>query len=228
VFESEPSTRRVAEADRENRARADEFDDLVNMAAHLADASTATLCIAESGRLRLAASHPAPLPAVTAATWPVTWRCGRRWSATPRCCTYPTRGIEHVARPAAPCRTGSARVRARRRRARHHGQPLGVLCVADAQPRATLSDGLVENLHRLARVATRLIERRALQRSNRIAGQIAQADFSGVIVVDAIGCVTYANTAAGNLFGGRAVLGANCTRSFPPACNATRTTRSNG
>jgi len=52
VFESEPADQDdVAEADRENARGADEFDDLVNMAAHLADASTATLCIVESGRL---------------------------------------------------------------------------------------------------------------------------------------------------------------------------------
>src|SRR6476619_5895883 len=67
------------------------------------------------------------------------------------------------------------------------GHPLGVLCVAAARPRESVAGALVENLHRLARVATRLIERRALQRSNRIAAQIAQADFSGVIVVDVAG-----------------------------------------
>ena len=58
VFEPEPADQDAAAgADRENAHGADEFDDLVKMAAHLADASTATLCIAESGRLRLAASQ---------------------------------------------------------------------------------------------------------------------------------------------------------------------------
>src|SRR4249919_1465011 len=63
VFESESADQDdVAEPDRDSVRGAYEFDDLVTMAAHLAGVSTATLCIAESDRLRLAASHPAPLP----------------------------------------------------------------------------------------------------------------------------------------------------------------------
>jgi len=215
VFESESADQDdVAEADRDSVRGADEFDDLVTMAAHLAGVSTATLCIAESDRLRLAASHPAPLPPGAA----VMLACDAAlWSALDR-----ETPVLHIAdarsdarcdalhgTPEAPAFVLGVAV------LDTSGQPLGVLCVADAQPRATLAEGLVENLHRLARVATRLIERRALQRSNRIAGKIAQADFSGVIVVDASGCVTYANTAAGTLFGGRAVLGADLHALFP-------------
>src|SRR4249919_3124732 len=82
VFESEPVDQDdIADADRDSARGADEFDDLVNMAAHLADASTATLCIAESGRLRLEASHPAPLPTDAA----VTLACDvALWSALER------------------------------------------------------------------------------------------------------------------------------------------------
>jgi PAS domain S-box-containing protein len=213
VFDLDPSQEAADGAMPASERGADEFDDLVNMAAHLAGVSIATLCIAESGQLRLAASLPAPLPAganalaCDVALWsvldgdtPVLHLPDARLD--PRCAALRV----HADAPAFVLGVAVLDT---------SGHPLGLLCVADAQPRHVLADGLVENLHRLARVATRLVERRALQRSNRIAGQIAQADFSGVIVLDATGCVTYANTAAGNLFGGRAMLGAGMHELFP-------------
>jgi diguanylate cyclase (GGDEF)-like protein len=99
------------------------------------------------------------------------------------------------------------------------GEHAGVLSVYDSAPHASLPAGAIESLQRLGRMAIRLVGRRALERSNRIAGQIAHADFSGVIVVDGTGCVTYANATAGELFD-RAVVGAEIHSLFPPDAQA--------
>jgi hypothetical protein len=55
VFDLDPSQEAADGAMPASERGADEFDDLVNMAAHLAGVSIAALCIAESGQLRLAA-----------------------------------------------------------------------------------------------------------------------------------------------------------------------------
>lgn len=95
------------------------------------------------------------------------------------------------------------------------GQPLGVLSVADTRPRTSVSDDVLAMLQRLARLAARLIERQALERSVRIAAQIAQADFSAVIVVDADGATTYANAAAQAMFGTAIATGQPVRALFP-------------
>ena len=192
---------------------ADEFDDLVNIAAQLAHVPMATISVAEGGRLRLAASHGSGamtipcdhvLSSVAGATTPLLLvpdaRADQRFAGDPL--VAGAGGIRFFIGIALLDSTG---------------QYLGVLSIADTQPRLAVADELIGNLHRLARIAARMVERRALQRSNHIAGQIAQADFSGVIVVDTDGCVSYANTAASSFFSGRTVLGACVQDLFPPA-----------
>ena len=91
----------------------------------------------------------------------------------------------------------------------HTGQPLGTLCVVgDALPPV---DTLERGLRRLGRLATRLLERHQLQRRNRIASQIMQADFSAVVVTDDDGRIAFANRAAQRMFG----RGARAMRCMP-------------
>ena len=84
------------------------------------------------------------------------------------------------------------------------GHCVGTLAIADTVARAGLPGDGEQVLERLARLAARLLERRQLQRRNRIAAQIMQADFSAVVVVDGNDCVVFVNRAAEALFGGRA------------------------
>lgn len=97
------------------------------------------------------------------------------------------------------------------------GQCLGVLGVADTAPRADATHA-TETLERLGRLAARLLERHQLQRRNRIAAQIMQADFSAVVVTDARGDVVFVNRAAQALFGSgaRAMRGQPMELLFPP------------
>ena len=101
-----------------------------------------------------------------------------------------------------------------------NGAQLGVLGVADRQPRAAVSADALEMLQRLARLAARLIERRAFERGIRIAEQIAQADFSAIVVSDAAGATTFANAAAQALFGPAIATGEPVRALFPPALQA--------
>lgn len=192
---------------------ADEFDDLVNMAAQLAQVPMATIAVAEGGRLRLAASHGSgagmiPCDHVL---------CGAVDAATPILELPDVRADMRFRHDPLVMAVDGLRSYLGIALLDSTGQYLGVLSLADMQPRAAATGELLDNLHRLARIAARLVERRALQRSNHIAGQIAQADFSGVIVVDTDGRVSYANTAASNFFSGRTVLGASVQDLFPPA-----------
>ncbi len=84
------------------------------------------------------------------------------------------------------------------------GHCVGTLGVADTVSRDGLPPDRGPALDRLVRLATKLLDRRQLQRRNRIASQIMQADFSAVVVVDARDCVVFVNRAAEALFGGRA------------------------
>ena len=84
------------------------------------------------------------------------------------------------------------------------GHCIGTLAIADTVARASLPGDGDQVLERLARLAARLLERRQLQRRNRIAAQIMQADFSAVVVVDGSNSVAFVNRAAEALFGGRA------------------------
>ncbi|MGH8084440.1 MAG: putative bifunctional diguanylate cyclase/phosphodiesterase [Lysobacter sp.] len=84
------------------------------------------------------------------------------------------------------------------------GHCIGTLGIADTVARAGLAGDGEQVLARLARLAARLLERRQLQRRNRIAAQIMQADFSAVVVVDGSDSVVFVNRAAEALFGGRA------------------------
>jgi diguanylate cyclase (GGDEF)-like protein/PAS domain S-box-containing protein len=84
------------------------------------------------------------------------------------------------------------------------GTPLGVLAVADTTPRPACGRDLLRALERLAGLGERLVERHDLARRNRIATQIMQAGFSALIVTDGHGLITMANRAAETLFGMRA------------------------
>ncbi|MEG3192683.1 putative bifunctional diguanylate cyclase/phosphodiesterase [Lysobacter sp. D1-1-M9] len=97
------------------------------------------------------------------------------------------------------------------------GQCLGVLGVADTAARPDVTQA-TETLERLGRLAARLLERHQLQRRNRIAAQIMQADFSAVVVTDARGDVVFVNRAAQALFGSgaRAMRGQPIELLFPP------------
>jgi diguanylate cyclase (GGDEF)-like protein/PAS domain S-box-containing protein len=102
------------------------------------------------------------------------------------------------------------------------GHGLGVLAVADTVARDRLPPASEPLLGQLARLAARLLERHQLQRRNRIAAQIMQADFSAVVVIDASGGVVFVNHAAETLFGGRArgMRGMPVEMLFPPHLQA--------
>ena len=97
------------------------------------------------------------------------------------------------------------------------GLLLGVLSVADREPRTAVTDAVLATLRRLGRLAARLIERQAFERSNRVAEQIARADFSAVVVVDPAGAVTFANAAAQAVFGPAVATGQPVAALFPLA-----------
>jgi diguanylate cyclase (GGDEF)-like protein/PAS domain S-box-containing protein len=84
------------------------------------------------------------------------------------------------------------------------GTPLGVLAVADTAPRPACGRDLLRAMERLAGLGERLLERHDLARRNRIATQIMQAGFNALIVTDEHGQITMANRAAESLFGMRA------------------------
>ncbi|TBR08177.1 MAG: EAL domain-containing protein [Lysobacter sp.] len=81
---------------------------------------------------------------------------------------------------------------------------IGVLAVADTLPRATCGRDTLRAVERLAGLAELLLERHQLQRRNRIATQIMQATFSAMVVTDENGEVTLVNRAGETMFGMRA------------------------
>lgn len=97
---------------------------------------------------------------------------------------------------------------------------VGVLSVADTHARAPAPEAMRESLRQLGRIAARLVERRLLQRHQRIAGQIAHGDFSGVLVFDAQGCLGFANAAAHALFGHELAPGTPAETLFPTELQA--------
>lgn len=100
------------------------------------------------------------------------------------------------------------------------GRPAGVLFAGDPQPRAGVRAPAQALVQRLARVCVSVLERRRLERTTRIAEQIAYADFSGVIVVDGRGEVTFANPAADVIFGQPLHVGLRVAELFPDALQA--------
>ncbi|HZX80604.1 MAG TPA: EAL domain-containing protein [Lysobacter sp.] len=102
------------------------------------------------------------------------------------------------------------------------GGHVGTLAVADTAPRAACGRGTMQALARVAGLGERLIERHCLQRRHRIATQIMQAGFDAMIVVDEHGQVTLTNRAAEVLFGvrGRRMRGMPLDVLFPAQLQA--------
>lgn len=197
-------------------ASADEFADVVCMAAQMLDAPVALLAAREGGRLHVLAERglgsgpvsPAqPLFAGLGGDAPLRLLLDAR--------AEPAFADDPLVRAAPALRfffavdlTGP------------NGDSLGVLAVADPRARVAMRGAAQLQLERLARMAAGLIERRRLARSTRIAEQIAHADFSGVIVVDGIGHVTFANPAANAIFGQPLAAGTRVAALFPDELQA--------
>lgn len=191
----------------------DEFDDLLGMAAQLIDAPLGVIAIVEGADFRLAAARSLGMAVIPHDHG----MCRAVDVATPLLQLPDARSDARFRDDPLVIANGGIRFYlGLALRDSDDGHLLGVLSLSDSQPRVAVSDAVIEKLQRLARIAARLIERRALQRSNRIAGQIAQADFSGVIVVESDGVVSYANSAASSLFDDRIVLGTRVQVLFPP------------
>ncbi len=190
-----------------------EFDDLVCMASQLFDAPIALIAVAEGGHFQTVAergygkslvprehaicravNHDTPLLFVSDAAADARFRDD----------------------PAVACPDG-VRFYLGIALFGSTGVQLGVLGVADSRPRTAVPADALAMLHRLARLAARLVERRAFERSNRLAEQIARADFSAVVVVDAAGAVTFANAAAQAVFGPAVAIGQPLDALFPAA-----------
>ncbi len=190
-----------ADPDAADTAGGAEFDDLIALATDLLGARGAGIAVGRHAHARwIAGLHMPPAAGLEAL-----------FAATDT-----DAGALHIATADAdPARPGPVLSVAGIALSDPAGQPLGTLCVAgDAlPPPAALEPGL----RRLARLATRLLERHQLQRRNRIAAQIMQADFSAVVVTDDDGCIAFANRAAQRMFGrgARAMRGTPLAVLFP-------------
>lgn len=194
----------------------DEFDDLVRMAAQLLDSPIAMIAVAEGGDFRMAAERGLGLA-----------RIPREHAI----CRAISRDTPLLILPDA---TADARFRDDPAVARADGVRfyigiglfdssdtlLGVLGVADRQPRASVPPETLVMLQRLARLAARLIERRALEHNSRIVELIAQVDFSAMVVADAGGAVKFANRAAQAMFGQAVAVGEPVLALFPASLQA--------
>jgi diguanylate cyclase (GGDEF)-like protein/PAS domain S-box-containing protein len=190
---------------------ADEFDDVVCMAAQMLDAPVAVLAARENGRLHVLAergfgsgalSPSQPLFAGLGDDAPLRLLLDASMEAE--------FADDPLVRNAPSLRfffaidlTGAS------------GESLGVLAIADPRARVAMRGAAQLQIERLARMAAGLVERRRLARSTRIAEQIAYVDFSGVIVVDGAGLVTFANPAADAIFGQPLAAGTAVASLFP-------------
>lgn len=190
----------------------DEFNDLAHMASHLLDTQTALVFMAEGEGFRVVAEHG----------------CVKAQGFCERAiCRSVNEGTQLLMVLDA---SADARFRDDRMVAVDGvrfflgiallgptGQQLGVLAVADLQPRASVPEEALAMLRRLARVASRLLERRSLERSSRILEQIAQDGFSALVMLDPRGMVVSMNIAAQAMFGSAIVGGESLRALFPPA-----------
>lgn len=193
-----------------------EFNDVVTMAAQVLDAPVAVLAAREGGHLHVLAerglgslsiSPTQPLFAGLGVDLPL--RLLLDASIEPGFADDPlVRGITGLRFVFVADLPGPA------------GESIGVLAVADPRPRVAMRESAQMQIERLARIATGLVERRRLARSTRIAEQIAFADFSGVIVVDSGGRVTFANPAADAIFGHSLTAGTAVASLFPDELQA--------
>ncbi|MHB8912090.1 MAG: putative bifunctional diguanylate cyclase/phosphodiesterase [Lysobacter sp.] len=202
-----PSTAEASDDD------GNEFDDLVCMASQLLDSPIALIALAEGEQFRMVAERGLGVALV-----PREHAICRAVGYDTPLLVVPDAAADARFRddPAVAC-TDGVRFYLGIALIGSTGLLLGVLSVADRQPRASISDAFLATLERLARLATRLIERHAFERSNRIAEQIARADFSAVVVVNAVGAVTFANAAAQAVFGPAVAGGQPVAALFPAA-----------
>ncbi len=184
----------VDDAPASNAAGGAEFDDLIALAADLPGVHGAGIAVGRGRRARWIAERCMP----EATTMEALFASADR-----------NAGALHVQTCDAAAVAPRLEAMAAIALSDHTGQPLGTLCVAhDTLP---TPDALERGLRRLARLATRLLERHQLQRRNRIASQIMQADFSAVVVTDDDGRIAFANRAAQRMFG----RGARAMRGMP-------------
>jgi diguanylate cyclase (GGDEF)-like protein/PAS domain S-box-containing protein len=180
---------------------AEEFGDLVALAARMGDAPMAWLLArAADESLRVIARHgadAASAPHCVALCAPVTVEAPRL--TVPDACQDPCFDSEPLVWRHPGVRFFHAQALFGR-----DGSQVGVLAVADTAPRESCGRELLRAIERLAGIGERLLERHELLRRNRIATQIMQATFSAMVVTDEHGRITLANHAAESMFGLRA------------------------
>ncbi|GHA84419.1 putative bifunctional diguanylate cyclase/phosphodiesterase [Cognatilysobacter bugurensis] len=197
--------------------RGDGFGDVVAMAMQVLDAPVAALIahegesllvLAERGLGSMPVSSSQPLFIGLDSTHPERLVCDA--AADPHCAPDPLVRAAPALRFAYALSIAGA-----------EGRPAGVLLVGDPRPRPGGVRAPAQALmQRLARICAGLLERRRLERTTRIAEQIAHADFSGVIVVDGCGAVTFANPAADVIFGHPLCAGTRVAELFPDELQA--------
>lgn len=206
-----PAAAKPAIAEIGGDGEGNEFDDLVCMASQLLDSPIALIAVAEGEYFRMAAERGLGVSLV-----PREHALCRVIGYDTPLLILPDAAADARFRddPAVAC-TDGVRFYLGTALFGSTGLLLGVLSVADRHPRTIISEAMLAMLRRLARLAARLIERHAFERSNRIAEQIARADFNAVVVVDAAGAVTFANAAAQAMFGPAVASGQPVDALFP-------------
>lgn len=194
----------------------DEFDDLVCMASRLLDTPIAMIAAIEGEHFRLVAERGLGMSLIPREHA----ICRALGNATPLLMLPDAAADIRFRDDPAVTRANGVRFYLGIALFGSTGLPLGVLSVADVQPRAMVADDTLAMFRRLARHAGRLIERREMERSHRIARQIVQTDFSAVVVFDAAGEVTFANPAAQAMFGPAIACGQPLDALFPPDLQA--------
>ncbi|GAB1594328.1 putative bifunctional diguanylate cyclase/phosphodiesterase [Lysobacter claricitrinus] len=192
----------------------EEFDDLVALAARVADAPFAWVALSDgASRTRVIARFGLDASLDTA----LLTLCAPVNSEVPRL-TVPDAADDacFVSEPLVAGYPGIRFIHAQALLG-ENGRYIGTLAVADRVARHAAGRDTVQALTRVAALGERLIERQRLQRRNRIATQIMQAGFSAMIVTDEHGQVTLANRAAELLFGirGRRMRGMPVELLFP-------------
>lgn len=191
--------------------KAEELADIVRMAARLLDAPAAALAVVEGRTFRVVAAE-----GMDTGTVPREQAiCRVLGPGLPELEVLDARADPRFRRDPKVARDNGLRYIAAVALMDARERLFGVLAVADPEPRSPMPDAAREQLRRLGRIATRLVERRLLQRGQRIAERIAQADYSGVLVLDAQGCVSYANGPASALFPQVVLVGTPATQLFP-------------
>ena len=188
-----------------------EFDDLVAMAAQMLDAPVALVAMDEGTQLRVLAERGLG-PLTISATQPLLAGLS---AATPMRLVLDTSAHAGLAHDTLVRAAPGVRFFLAIPLVDAAGQRVGVLAVADYRPRTSVRPNAQDTLQRLSRIAGGLVERRLLEHRTRIAEQIAHANFSGVIVLNGLGEVTFANPAAEAIFGQPLLVGTPAQLLFP-------------